>query len=42
VAHAGPGSVEAALESEIADAIRALEKLELLAQMWSRAKHIVS
>jgi hypothetical protein len=41
VAHAGPGSVEAALESEIADAIRALEKLELLASMWPRAKHIL-
>jgi hypothetical protein len=40
VAHAGPGSVEAALESEIADAIRALEKLELLAQKWSKARHI--
>lgn len=42
VAHAGPGSVEAALESEIADALRALEKLELLAQMWSKAKHITA
>jgi hypothetical protein len=40
VAHAGPGSVEAALESEIADAVRALEKLELLAQMWSKVQHI--
>ena len=40
VAHAGPGSVEAALESEISDAMRALDKLELVAQMWSRAKHI--
>lgn len=42
VAHAGPGSVEAALESEIADAIRALEKLELLARMWSKVKHIAA
>jgi hypothetical protein len=42
VAHAGPGSVEAALESEIADAIRALEKLELLAQMWGKAKRIAA
>ena len=40
VAHAGPGSVNAALESEIADAVRALEKLELLAQMWHKAKDI--
>jgi hypothetical protein len=35
VAHAGQGAVEAALESEISDAIRALEKLELLAQNWT-------
>jgi hypothetical protein len=42
VAHAGPGSVEAALESEISDAMRALDKLELVAQMWSRAKHIAT
>ena len=40
VAHAGPGSVEAALESEIGDAIRSLEKLELLARMWRKARHI--
>jgi ParB-like nuclease family protein len=40
VAHAGPGSVEAALESEIGDAIRALEKLELLARLWRKARHI--
>lgn len=40
VAHAGPGSVEAALESEIGDAVRALEKLELLARMWRKARHI--
>lgn len=40
VAHAGPGSLEAALESEIADAIRALEKLELLARLWSKASQI--
>ncbi len=38
VALAGPGSFEAALESEIADAIRALEKLELLARLWHKAK----
>jgi hypothetical protein len=42
VAHAGPGSIEAALESEISDAMRALDKLELVAQMWSRAKHIAT
>jgi hypothetical protein len=41
VAYAGAGSVDAALESEIADAVRALEKLELLAQMWRKAKDII-
>jgi hypothetical protein len=41
VAFAGPGSVEAALESEISDAIWALEKLELLAQKWCKTRHIV-
>ena len=40
VAHAGPGSLEAALDSEIADAYRALEKLDLLARLWSKAKHV--
>jgi hypothetical protein len=40
VAHAGPGSFEAALESEIADAIRALEKLELLARLWQKARKL--
>jgi hypothetical protein len=40
VAHAGPGSVEAALESEIGDAVRALEKLRLLARMWRKTRHI--
>lgn len=34
VAHAGPGSIEAALESEIADLIRAIDKLEILASHW--------
>ncbi len=41
VAHAGPGSVDAALESEIADAVRALEKLEFLARIWHKAKNVV-
>lgn len=36
VGHAGPSSIEAALEGEIADAIRAIEKLELLARHWWR------
>eukprot|EP01037_Dinobryon_pediforme_P007665 gene7665-7726_t len=40
VAHAGPDSAEAALESEIADAVRALEKLELLSKLWDKARHI--
>jgi hypothetical protein len=35
VGHAGPGAVEAALESEISDAVRAIEKVELLAERWS-------
>ena len=36
VGYAGPGAgaIEAALESEISDAIRAIEKLELLAMRW--------
>jgi hypothetical protein len=34
VGYAGAGAVEAALESEISDAIRAIEKLELLAMRW--------
>lgn len=36
VGHAGAGSVEAALESEISDALRAIGKLELLASRWWR------
>jgi len=38
VGHAGPGAIEAALESEIADARCALEKLELVADSWWRLK----
>ena len=34
IGHAGLGSMEAALESEIGDAIRAIEKLEMLASRW--------
>lgn len=34
IGHAGPGSVTAALESEISDLIRAVDKLELLAENW--------
>nr|WP_252833361.1 hypothetical protein [Ciceribacter sp. RN22] len=36
VGHAGPGSFEAALVSEISDALRAIEKVELLASKWWR------
>ena len=36
VGHAGPGSIEAALQSQIADACRAIDKLELLAENWWR------
>lgn len=36
VGHAGAGSIEAALESEISDALRAIGKLELLASRWWR------
>ena len=35
VGHAGPGAIEAALESEIADMFRAIEKIELLARRWA-------
>jgi len=38
VGHAGPGSIEAALESEISDALRAIGKLELLASRWWRLR----
>ena len=34
VGHAGPGGLVAALESEISDLIRALDKLEILANHW--------
>ena len=36
VGHAGPGSIEAALQSQISDACRAMDKLELLAENWWR------
>jgi hypothetical protein len=34
VGHAGPGAIEAALESEISDAIHAIDKVELIARHW--------
>lgn len=34
VGYAGPEAIEAALESEISDAVRAIDKLELLAARW--------
>ena len=36
VGYAGIGGVEAALESEISDAIRAIDKLELAAERWNQ------
>lgn len=36
VGHAGPGGVSAALESEISDLVRALDKLEIFAENWWR------
>jgi hypothetical protein len=36
VGYAGTGAITAALESEIADAQRAISKIELLAENWSR------
>jgi hypothetical protein len=36
VGFAGPGAIEAALQSEISDAMRAIAKLELLASRWWR------
>jgi hypothetical protein len=36
VGYAGAGSIEAALQSEISDALRAIGKLELLASRWWR------
>ena len=34
VGHAGPGAIEAALESEISDAVHALDKVALIAKYW--------
>jgi hypothetical protein len=34
VGHAGPGAIEASLASEIADALRAIDKAELIAEHW--------
>ncbi|MBV1863440.1 MAG: ParB N-terminal domain-containing protein [Rhodobacteraceae bacterium] len=34
IAHAGPGGIAAALESEISDLIRAIDKLKILAENW--------
>lgn len=34
VGHAGPGAIAAALESEISDLLRAVDKLEILAENW--------
>ncbi|MFC3612443.1 ParB N-terminal domain-containing protein [Lutimaribacter marinistellae] len=39
VGHAGPGGVAAALESEISDLVRAIDKLEILAENWWRYSH---
>ena len=36
VGHAGPGGIAAALESEISDLLRALDKLEIFAENWWR------
>ncbi|MDO6482019.1 ParB N-terminal domain-containing protein [Shimia thalassica] len=36
VGHAGPGGIAAALESEISDLVRALDKLEMFAENWWR------
>jgi hypothetical protein len=36
VGHAGPGAIAAALESEISDLARALDKLEIFAENWWR------
>jgi hypothetical protein len=41
VGYAGPGAIEAALASEIADAIRAIDKLELLAERWDQITQLI-
>jgi hypothetical protein len=41
VGYAGPGAIEAALASEIADAIRAIDKLELLAERWDQITELI-
>jgi hypothetical protein len=40
VGYAGIGAVEAALESEISDAIRAIDKLELAAERWKQISEL--
>jgi hypothetical protein len=40
VGYAGIGAVEAALESEISDAIRAIDKLELAAERWKQIAEV--
>jgi hypothetical protein len=39
IAHAGPGGIMAALESEISDLLRAMDKLEILAENWWRYRN---
>ena len=39
IGHAGPGGVAAALESESSDLLRAIDKLEHLAENWWRYSH---
>lgn len=41
IAHAGPGSITAALDSEISDLLRAIDKLEILARNWWSYRHDV-
>jgi hypothetical protein len=40
VGYAGSGATEAALASEIADAIRAIDKVELLAERWEQITEV--
>ena len=40
VGYAGSGATEAALASEIADAIRAIDKVELLAERWEKVTEL--
>lgn len=38
IGHAGPGGISVALESEISDLVRAIDKLDILVENWWRLR----